>query len=119
MSKQDAKQVKRCKRHKRVRSRIHGTAKRPRFSVFKSNKYIYAQLINDDKGQTLVCINTKDIKSNKKLNKTELAYKAGVLLAEKAIKKTIKEVIFDRGGYKFHGRIKAIAEGAREKGLEF
>jgi len=112
------KQEKRYRRHQRIRSRIKGTEKCPRLSVFRSNKYIYAQLINDFDGKTLVSVS--DVKISKsKLNKTEKAKEIGSLLAKKAIAQKIKKIIFDRGGYKYHGRIQAVAEGAREGGLKF
>lgn len=114
------KQHQRKKRHKRVRSKIHGTRKRPRFSVFRSNKYIYAQLIDDEKGRTLVCVSVQEIESKKqKLTKISTANEVGKLLAKKAKKLKIKSVVFDRAGYKYHGRVKAVAEGARQEGLKF
>jgi len=121
------KQLKRKMRHRRVRAKVQGTAKRPRLCVFKSNKYIYVQLIDDEKGHTLLGINVQEVISNtsakgekkQKLTKSEASFELGKLLAQKAIKKKIKKVIFDRGGYKYHGRVKAVAEGARENGLEF
>jgi len=120
------KQVQRKKRHKRVRSRIYGTSKCPRLCVFKSNKYTYAQLIDDEKGRTLVAANSLELVSpikrgskKKKLTKVETALELGKSLAQKAIKKKIKKIVFDRGGYKYHGRVKAVADGAREGGLKF
>lgn len=104
-------------RHKRVRARAIGTKQRPRLSVFRSNKHIFLQLIDDRAGKTLV--SAADLKSKKKLTKTELAKSAGKKLAETAKEKKIKKVVFDRGGYKYHGRVKAAAEGAREGGLNF
>jgi len=112
------KQEKRYRRHIRIRAKVKGTEKCPRLSVFRSNKYIYAQLIDDLSGKTLVSVS--DIKMNKnKLNKIEKAKEIGSLLAKKAIAQKIKKIIFDRGGYKYHGRIKAVAEEAREGGLSF
>lgn len=105
------KQEKRYRRHKKVRAKIFGTAKVPRLSVFKSNQYIYAQLIDDEKGKTLAS-------AKGKLNLKQ-AKKIGELIAKKAQEKKIKKVVFDRGGYEYHGRVKALAEGAREKGLNF
>ena len=133
------KQQKRERRHKRVRAKIFGTSKVPRLCVFRSNKHIYAQLIDDEKAKTLVSANDLIIKSkikNKKsktqiknqkekkdkkmlTRKISLAYEVGKLIAKKAIEKKIEKVVFDRGGYKYHGRIKAVAEGAREAGLKF
>ncbi|HKL16862.1 MAG TPA: 50S ribosomal protein L18 [Patescibacteria group bacterium] len=114
---------KRKKRHRRIRGKVSGTKERPRLSVFKSNKFTYAQLVNDKKDETLVSADSRELKKDKKtknkLNKTEAAKKTGELLAEKAKKKKIKKVVFDRSGYRFHGRIKALAQGARDKGLKF
>lgn len=107
-------------KHRRLRAKIKGTAVRPRLSVFKSNQHIYAQLIEDEKGKTLAWANDLEIKdSKKKIKKTELAKKVGLMIAKKGLDKKIKKVVFDRSGYKYHGRIKAVAEGAREGGLEF
>ena len=103
------------RRKGRVRAKIFGTAKKPRLSVFKSNKGIYLQLIDDEKSKTLISVNLNEIKS--KGNKTEVSKQAGKLLAEKALQKKINSAVFDRGGNKFHGRIKAVAEGAKEGGL--
>lgn len=117
---------KRLKRRIRIRSKIKGTKERPRLSVFRSNKFIYAQLINDDKGETLIGVSEKHIKEPlTSLKKTESSKKIeksrelGLTLAKLAISKKIKSVVFDRSGYAYHGRIKAIAEGAREGGLKF
>lgn len=103
---------------------MHGTKSRPRLSVFRSNKGIYAQIIDDEAGETLVATNDKDLKENRKKEKksqkkTEIARFVGEQLAKKALKKKIKKVVFDRGGYKYHGRVRALAEGARKGGLEF
>ncbi len=106
------------RRHRRVRGKIKGTAERPRLSIFRSNKNIYAQLIDDEKGKTLVSIKNSEVKS-KKIKKSEMAKELGALIAKKAIEKNIKKAVFDRGGYKYHGRVKALAEGARSGGLEF
>lgn len=108
---------KRILRHKRVRAKISGTAERPRFSVFRSNRYVFLQLIDDKKGVTIA--SASDLKLKKKLKKTERAKEAGKELAGLAAKKKITKVVFDRGGYNFHGRVKAAAEGAREEGLKF
>lgn len=105
------KQEKRRRRHKRVRSKIFGTAKVPRLFVFKSNQYVYAQLIDDDKGKTIA--------SDKGKLSLKEAKKVGELIAGKAKEKKIEKVVFDRGGYKYHGRIKALAESARQGGLKF
>jgi len=113
------KQEKRHRRHMRIRAKIKGTEKYPRLSIFRSNKYIYAQLIDDLNGKTLVSVSDIKINKKNKLNKTEKAKEIGFSLAKKAINNKIKKIIFDRGGYKYHGRIKAVAEGAREGGLKF
>lgn len=145
------------KRKARVRARIKGSAVRPRLSVFRSNRHIYAQIINDEKGKTLVAASEADLSNlkadgkhaalktlkgtgntententasvssgnsvssvlQKKHLKTDRAMLVGQLLAKKALKKGIKKVVFDRGSYKYHGRVKALAEGARESGLKF
>ena len=107
-------------RHKRVRAKILGTKERPRVSVFKSNKHIFAQLVDDNSGKTIV--SGKIVSSGKskiKGNKTEKAAEIGKLLAEKAKAAGITEVVFDRGGYKYHGRVKALADGLRQGGLKF
>lgn len=112
----DEKKQKRIRRHKRIRSRVIGTGKVPRLSVFRSNKHIYAQLIDDNKGVTLAAVSGTDTKGG---NKTEKAKEAGITLAKEAKKKKIDDVVFDRGGFIFAGRVKALAEGAREAGLKF
>src|SRR5699024_2243783 len=106
--------------HKRVRKNITGTTERPRLNVFRSNKNIYAQLIDDTKGITIVSANTneKDLDLASSSN-TEAAEQIGKLIAERAIDKGYKAVVFDRGGYLYHGRVKALADAAREAGLEF
>ena len=112
----------RQRRHKRVREKISGTPNRPRLSVYRSLKQIYAQLIDDQAGKTLLAVNSLDkslSESLKGLKKTDMAKKVGAELAKKALAQGIKEVVFDRGGYKYHGRVAALAEGAREQGLEF
>lgn len=138
---QKRKRVLKQRRHKRIRSKISGTANCPRLCVFRSNKYIYAQLINDTAGKILAVANNqkiqlKDKKESKQIpsqkakgdmkkkvayatGKTAMAYEVGKLIANAAFKKKIKKVLFDRGGYKYHGRVKALAEGARDAGLRF
>ncbi len=116
--------MQRARRHKKIRATIQGTADRPRMNVFKSNKEIYIQLIDDLSGKTIVSAHSKELKKSKgklsgKTTKSDLAFELGKLIAEKALKKDITYVVFDRGGYKFHGRIKAVADGARENGLKF
>ena len=108
----------RLKRHKRVRGKISGTAARPRLNVFRSNANIYAQLIDDVAGVTLASASTLD-KEVSKGTKTEQAVVVGKLVAERAVAKGISEVVFDRGGYLYHGRVKALADSARENGLKF
>jgi large subunit ribosomal protein L18 len=109
---------KRLKRHRRVRAKIKGTAKVPRLCVFRSNKHIYAQLVDDDKGKVLLSAKDSEIKKLPK-GKIVLAKEVGKLIAQKAIEKKYKKIVFDRAGYKYHGRVKALAEGAREGGLKF
>ena len=108
----------RIKRHARVRGKISGTAERPRLSVFRSEKNIYAQIIDDVAGNTLVAASSVEKDFGPGSNK-EAARKVGKLIAERAIAKGIEEVVFDRGGYIYHGRVQELAEGAREGGLKF
>ncbi|PIS39775.1 MAG: 50S ribosomal protein L18 [Candidatus Nealsonbacteria bacterium CG08_land_8_20_14_0_20_38_20] len=121
----EIKHKKRYIRHKRIRVKIRGIAERPRLFAFRSNKHIYAQLIDDDRSRTLVAASDLDIKVAKpgkimeRKGKSALAYEVGKLIAQKALKNKIEKVVFDRAGYKYHGRIKALAEGAREGGLIF
>ena len=109
----------RLKRHKRVRAKISGTPERPRLNVFRSNTNIYAQIIDDVNGVTLVSASSLDKSLEGYGGNAEAAKKVGQLLAERAKDKGITNVVFDRGGYIFHGRVAALAEGAREGGLEF
>lgn len=109
-------QVSRVKRHLRLRKKIMGTKECPRLSVFRSGKHIYAQIIDDIRGQTFVAESDLKIKKGKKVEK---AYIIGKKLAEKALKKKIKTVVFDRGGFLYHGRVEQLAKGAREGGLKF
>ena len=109
----------RLHRHARVRSKIGGTADRPRLDVFRSNSHIYAQLIDDEKGVTLVSAGSNEKDFGVSGGNCEGARKVGKLIAERAKKKKISEVVFDRGGYIYHGRVKELAEGAREGGLIF
>ncbi|MCD6528369.1 50S ribosomal protein L18 [bacterium] len=115
------KKEKRLRRHKRIRAKIKGDSLRPRLCVFRSNKHIYAQLIDDTQGKTIVSASDLELKESEKKNKRKLAvaHEVGKLIAKKAIEKNIKKVVFDRAGYKYHGRVKAVAEGAREGGLCF
>ena len=124
------KQKNRDRRHKRVRGKISGTSKRPRLCVFRSSKHIYAQLIDDEKNKILAVSNDMKMKKKrtkvakgkeevKRSRKLALGFEVGKLIAEKAKDLKIKEVVFDRGGYKYHGRVKSLADGARDGGLKF
>ena len=117
ISKQD-KNVSRVRRHARVRAKISGTSEAPRLCVYRSNKNIEAQIIDDVKGVTLVSSSSMTLKLENGSN-VEAAVKVGKDIAEKALAKKIKKVVFDRSGYIYHGRVKALAEAAREAGLEF
>jgi large subunit ribosomal protein L18 len=108
----------RLKRRRRVRAKVHGSAERPRISVFRSNRGISAQLIDDDAGRTLTAVNWTETEL-RTLDPTAQARKAGELLAQRAQAAGISSAVFDRGGYQYHGRVKALAEGAREGGLGF
>ncbi len=108
----------RQRRRHRVRAKISGTAERPRLSVYRSNKGVFAQLIDDVDGKTLAAVNWTESEL-RELGRTEQAKKAGELLAERAKKAGVERCVFDRSGYRYHGRVKALAEGAREGGLEF
>jgi large subunit ribosomal protein L18 len=108
----------RLKRRRRVRAKVHGTAERPRISVFRSNRGIFAQLVDDESGRTIAGASWLGLKSFKG-SKTEQAAAVGKALAEVAKQAGIEAVVFDRGGYLYHGRVKALAEGAREGGLKF
>ena len=109
----------RIKRHNRVRGKISGTAERPRLSVFRSESNIYAQIIDDVAGNTLVAASSVEKAFEGNGGNCEAAKKIGAVVAERALQKGIEEVVFDRGGYIYHGRVKALAEGAREAGLKF
>ena len=110
----------RQRRHARVRRNVYGTAERPRLVVFRSSKHIYGQIIDDSQGQTLVAASSLEKElQNDELTPVELAQKIGEKCAERALDKNITTVVFDRGGYLYHGRVAAFAAGAREKGLEF
>lgn len=116
------KRAARERRHRRVRAKVVGTPERPRLSVFKSARHIYAQIIDDDEGRTLVAASTlsPEFKARGPVaGKTEAAKVVGTLVAEKALSAQIRRVVFDRGGYRFHGRVRALATAAREKGLGF
>jgi large subunit ribosomal protein L18 len=106
----------RLRRRRRVRAKVHGTAARPRLSVFRSNRGIFAQLVDDDRGHTLAAVTwTED--ELRSLEPTDQARKAGGLLARRAAEAGVQRAVFDRGGYRYHGRVRALAEGARESGL--
>ena len=109
----------RIKRHKRVRGKISGTAERPRLSVFRSESNIYAQIIDDVAANTLVAASSVEKGFEGNGGNIEAAKKVGAMIAERALAKGIEEVVFDRGGYVYHGRVQALAEGAREGGLKF
>lgn len=114
-----SKILKRTKARRRIRGKISGTAQRPRLSVFRSNKEIYAQLIDDLNAVTLVSASSRDKLSDEKQTKSEIATLVGKKIAERAKEAGIETVVFDRGGYPYHGRVKALADGAREGGLQF
>jgi large subunit ribosomal protein L18 len=109
----------RLRRHRRVRGKIRGTAERPRLLVFRSNRGIFAQLVDDDAGRTLASASWLDLPGAFKGDKSEQAAQVGKLLAESGKKAGVETVVFDRGGYLYHGRVKALADGAREGGLSF
>lgn len=111
----------RTRRRARIRAKVEGTKARPRLSVFRSNAHLFAQLINDEKGETLASFSTKKLaeKESKGKTKSEQAFMVGEELAKLAKEKKVKAVVFDRGGYQYHGRVQQIAEGARKGGLEF
>lgn len=119
MKKLEIKNKRYIQRKKRVRSKIFGTPIRPRLSVFRSIKHIYAQLIDDEAGKTLVAASDKGLKGTEKMAKTKVGWLVGEDIAKKALTKKIKKVAFDKGAARFHGRVKAVAEGARKGGLEF
>ncbi len=114
--------VARRRRHERVRKHVVGTTERPRLNVYRSLGHIYAQIVDDSRGETLVAASSLDTGLQKELadkNKSERAVAVGKLLAERALGAGIKQVVFDRGGYQYHGRVKALADASREGGLEF
>src|ERR1700676_1204697 len=118
MARRDSKNIIRLRVHKRIRSRVSGTQERPRLAVFRSVKHIYAQVIDDNKGHTVVAASSNE-KSGGDGGNVAGAKAIGKLIAERAKEKGIKLVVFDRGGYLYHGRVKALADAAREAGLEF
>jgi large subunit ribosomal protein L18 len=113
-----SKQAVRLKRRRRVRAKVRGSAERPRIAVFRSNRGIFAQLIDDDAGRTLAAVNWTEA-GLRELTGSDQAKKAGELLAERAKAAGVDSVVFDRGGYQYHGRVQALADGAREGGLSF
>jgi large subunit ribosomal protein L18 len=116
------RRVARLRRHERVRKHVTGTPERPRLNVFRSLRHVYAQLIDDSRGHTLASASTVDPEVERQLQgltKTEQARVVGRVLADRALSHGVKQVVFDRGGYQYHGRVKALADGAREGGLEF
>ena len=117
MIKKESKNVNRLKRHARIRKNLSGTGEAPRLSIYRSNTNMYVQIIDDEKATTLVSASTREFDA-KSIN-IESATKLGTLIAEKAIKAGISEVVFDRSGYKYHGRVKALADAARSAGLKF
>ena len=122
MVSKESRQEIRVKKHRKIRNRFHGTPERPRLAVFRSNNHMYAQIIDDTVGNTLVSASTldKDVKAElEKTNNVEAAAKVGTAIAKKALDKGIKTVVFDRGGYIYHGKVQALADAAREAGLEF
>ena len=122
MVSKESRQEIRAKKHMKIRNRFSGTAERPRLAVFRSNNHVYAQVIDDVAGKTLVSASTleKDIKAElENTDDTAAATKIGDVVAKRALEKGIKAVVFDRGGYIYHGKVKALADAAREAGLEF
>lgn len=122
MGSTNIKKQARLKRKKRVRKRIYGTTERPRLSVFRSAKHIYAQLIDDSSGNTVISASSmeKEMKDHQKFeNKIESAVFLGKLIGERALQKGFKRIVFDKNGYLYHGRVRAVSEGAREAGLNF
>jgi large subunit ribosomal protein L18 len=127
MNTADIKRQKRIRRKHKIRNKVSGSKSRPRLSVFRSNTSIYVQLIDDNKGKTLVSAHSREIKAKKGEKKESenmspgmiIGHELGKLIAKKALSKKIDTVVFDRGGYKYHGRVKAVAEGARAGGLNF
>jgi len=107
------------RRKRKARSKIFGTKERPRLSVFRSNKEIYVQLIDDNEGKTLISMSSKIIKRERGEKPMDIAEKLGIFLAKEAKKKRIKNIVFDKSGYKYYGRVKSLADGARKGGLKF
>ncbi|MBI2064367.1 MAG: 50S ribosomal protein L18 [Candidatus Yanofskybacteria bacterium] len=116
MNKNSDKKLNRSRRHRKVRAKISGTSSRPRIAVFKSNQYIYAQVVDDESGKTLLSVSDMEVKKGKK---SEKALKIGETLAARMKEKGLLEAVFDRGGFKFHGRVKSVADGLRNGGIKF
>ena len=122
MGKPSKPELARQRRHARVRSKVMGTSQRPRLNVYRSLSHIYAQVVDDSQGRTLLAVSTLDPSLRQSLtgkNKTQQATIVGKTLAERAVQVGITQVVFDRGGYKYHGRVRALAEASREGGLQF
>ncbi len=119
MAKTSERKVSRLKRKKRIRKNIFGSEDRPRLSIFRSSKHIYAQIVDDVKGNTLVCASTLDKEFDVKGDKKIRAKEVGQMIGKRALDKGIKKVVFDRNGFLYHGRVQALSTGAREAGLDF
>ena len=122
MVSKESRQLVRAKKHMKIRNRFSGTAERPRLAVFRSNNHMYAQIIDDTVGKTLVSASTtqKEVKAElEKTNNVDAAAYLGTVIGKRAVEAGIKEVVFDRGGFIYHGKVKALADAAREAGLEF
>ena len=115
MNKNSDKKLNRIRRHKKVRAKISGTSSKPRIAVFKSNQYIYVQVVDDENGKTLLSVSDMEVKTGKKSDK---ALKIGETLAARMKEKGLLEAVFDRGGFKFHGRVKSVADGLRSGGIK-
>ena len=115
--KPELKIIRRKRRHRKIRAKVSGVAERPRLCVFRSGKHIYAQLIDDEKGRTLVSASDLELKKDKG-TKIEKAKEVGKLISQKALEKKIEKAVFDRGGHQYYGKVKQVAEGAREGGLK-
>lgn len=115
----ESNKIRKIRRQTRIRSKIRGTQDRPRLSVYRSNRLIYAQVINDDEGKTIIGVSEKELGKEKAMKTVDRAKALGLLLAKKCKEKKIAKVVFDKGSYLYHGNIKALADGAREGGLKF
>ena len=118
-NKEKIKQAKKLRRQARTRAKVRGTASRPRLCVTRSLRYVSAQIIDDTAGKTLVSANVKELKLKKDAKKSDMSVELGKLIAKKALEKKINEVVFDKGASKYHGRLKVLADSAREAGLKF